>query len=156
MAFPHLNPDQAMPSSQPVKSPTFTPTLAQRRSKVSHIGAGEPQRIEGNTWQILLCQGGIQQQTSSSKTSLSAKTTAKDEKGLGKQVPSSALLWEKERSAFFLLPFFSNISTHSLRQSKAERKENSPAMCSLSPWKRQCSLAPSWSPTLIQVRLHFF
>lgn len=65
MAFAHLNPDQAIPFSQPVKSPTCTPTLAQMRSNMSHIDAGKPQRIGGNTWQMPLCQRGIQQQTSS-------------------------------------------------------------------------------------------
>lgn len=84
-------------------------------------------------------------------TSLSARTIAEGEKGLGKQVPSSALLWEKERSVFFLLPFFRNISTHSLRQSKAEIKKNPPVKCVVSPCE---TMLPVASKPCSQLRPH--
>lgn len=125
-----------------MKPPTCTPTLTQMGSNVPHIGAEEPQRTKNTAWETLPCLGG----KTGSKcllASLRASTTAKGEGGQGKQVHSSGLLWEEKRFVFLLLPFFRNISTHSLRQGEGERKENPPATLGLSQWRRQSSLWPA-------------
>lgn len=137
---------RAITPSKSEKPPTCMPTLTQMGSNVPHIGAGELQRAEITAQETLPCWGG----KAGSKclpASLRARTTAKGE-GWGKQVHSSALLWEEERSFVFLLPFFRNISTHSLRQGEGERKENPPSMPGLSQWRRQPS---SWPARLTEL-----
>lgn len=98
---------------------------------VPHISAGEPQRTKITTWETPLRRGG-KRGGKPPPASRRAKTTAKGEEGQGKQVRSSAFLWEEEKSVFLLLPFFRNISTDSRRRGEGQRKENPPAMPGLS------------------------
>lgn len=105
---------RAIIPSKSVKPSTCTPTMAQTESSVSYISAGEAQQTENASWETLPRRGG----KASSKclmASLHTRTTTKSEEGQGKQVHSSDLLSEEERSVFLLIPFFRTISTHSLR-----------------------------------------